>query len=508
MKVGADLVLHPIARLRRDPAAALGDVAIAGLVIAALARVGIVAGARLGSDPVAYLRLGIAARLRIDDVVAGLGGRATAGLGLDVVARLGRASAARLRRAAAARLGLGAVAGLHDLGAALRPQRALGIAPDDVVVLVEILGVLRTGPLGLQRVRIRRIDLRIGKRQRDVRCVVALHAARHPRVGIVAIGGGGTLRRRGDHPVGPAERRIGHERLAGRRVGALRPVAVAPLAHGQLARQVDVDRARRPRVGRHLGPGAAVGDAHAREARAVGGHGRQVGERRVVIQPVECAVVHRRRPHAPVFVQLAALGRGRRVALDTLRHGVAGGGVDASRATRRKAGQVAACSGTAVVVAGRIARIGNLVLLGNVAGRKELAVANGREVVGLAGLAADRAHLARAVPAVGVDHVIGQKIEQHGRRVVHGEHDVRLGGVANVQGLVRQRREAEGQRVGRCRQGTEAEERGQESGEHASEAVAGGGAVHVVVPLARLQRSIACRKAVVFFGPSTRTVRR
>ncbi len=280
-----------------------------------------VAGSRLGAGAIAGDIS--AAGLRCDVPAARAGrDRARAGAGRGAAARwLDRVGVAGLRIA-------DALTGLRYRRARLRPIRAGGVAPQHVVVFVEVLRVLRrvlrggprrldggvygTGgyPGGLRA----GVDLRIDVVRRD--------AGRRPRVHIVAYGGGRAGRCRGNQAVGAAVPGIGDERQAGV-VVALRPVRIAPLADDDGLGEIDARLARaiqriggRERIGANLGPAHGIPGIHLRIAGGVGIDRRIVGEPRVVIHVVERAVVDRRWPQLPVFIRQAGFWRAGRGGID------------------------------------------------------------------------------------------------------------------------------------------------------------------------------------------------
>src|SRR5205823_9616280 len=135
--------------------------------------------------------------------------------------------------------------------------------------------------------------------------------------------------------------------------------------------------------GRDMGPVDGVGRVHLRERAPIRVQRRIVRQARIVIDVIEFAVVHRRRPQRPVFVFLARLrrlggrGAGRvRVALQ------AG---ERPRIDASGAGGPAQREGTAGArSAGAEGRVvsdeGNTILLKNVAGRDVLAAAERGDV--------------------------------------------------------------------------------------------------------------------------------
>ena len=165
-------------------------------------------GAGLRRQAVADLRDRVVARLGLI-VPAGLCLRAIAGLRRDAVACLSVSAAARLGLRAYARLAVRdrTDARLRKRWPALGPQCVRGIAPQNVVVLVEVLGILRGGPCRLDRAR--GVDLRVRDRLGDRRRARGVDSRRHPRVVVVAVGTrGGRSRRAGPGSVGAAVRRI------------------------------------------------------------------------------------------------------------------------------------------------------------------------------------------------------------------------------------------------------------------------------------------------------------
>ena len=208
-----------------------------------------------------------------------------------------------------------------------------------------------------------------------------------------------------------------------------------------VAVEVDVDDGRGPRVGRHLRPGRRVRGVHLIVAFTRRIDRRIVGQPRVVIHVVQRAVVHRRRPHQPVLVGPQRIRPACRRSRGVDRDAGQRARVDAGR-TGRRSPAVAARAGAGSVEAGRVITVWHAVLRKNVSGRRVLAAADKGEIADCADVSASGAARTQSVAAEETgSHVVGQKVRQHRRRIVDGEHDVRLGLVLDVQRLVGERRQ-------------------------------------------------------------------
>src|SRR5450755_2618624 len=540
----ATLPGDPCAYLRVVPSAALCVAGIAGLgtqpetsLRVRIALPAAAAGTGLGYDPVAYV-----VRRRDARIVL-------------VVARLRRAAVARFRNDAHARLRLVGVADacLRYQWAMVGPLGAGGIAPENIVVLVVVLRILRGGP------DVAWADLIRRDRHRGGRAVGGIDAGRSPRIVVIAIRACNICRAR-PRPRSSVGSAVGRIILFTDR----RPVGIAPEAYRHLGGQVDIFDCRCPRIRRHESP-----CSHGRILRAVGLEGRIVGQPGVVIDVVEVAVMGGCGRERPVLVGLAGeprLGRWRpgRIGI-TLDAGKCAR-IDAARARRARLADTSGAAGGAdngakpmtdaapTLQIGRACAVGARVADVNgrrgaigvrqaasgrqIAGRARSAGVVGRIIGGIryAGLLVDvarghilapagrgevgilaveaaiRAHLAGDVAAifqvlddVVADDAVGKKIEQHRRRVVDREHDVRLSLVLNVERLIGQCSDGSVTRRGK---GPESDHDRENAGDQTPAGKCGKRVGHFGHPCAGSYRSIACTNDAVFCGPSTRTVTR
>ena len=479
----AGLGLNVVTRLRHNVLAARIDDTVAGLWRNTVAR--------LRPDAVASLRLLSLATLPLG-AAAGLRAKIIALLALFSVARLRRHAGAALWRAATAGLWDNALTGLGRVGwwriraglrldwPVLRPQRTPRVAPQNVVVLIEIFRILRRRPRRQQRVG-GGVDLRIGDGKRRRAAGARIDVRRSPRVVVVAVRrrcGGRACRRAS--AVGAAMRGIVGETDA--------PVGIAPHPDRHPLGEVDIlDRAR-PRVSRHTRPVHGIGRVHLRIGRAVVVSRRIVGQPRVVIAVVEFGVVNGRRPQGPVFVHFA---RQRRVARGIALEPRQRSRIDAARARRSEtAGSLGrtACDdrrrraadflADAALLSGEASRSrathveGAVIrrerqteLLVDISGGLIFAMATEGQIRVAVESAACSIHVARDVAAILADGGVGQEVVEHRRRIVDGQHDVRLGLVLHAQGLIAQ----SGQRgVAGRRQRSQADERRQDARKPAS----------------------------------------
>ena len=148
--------------------------------------------------------------------------------------------------------------------------------------------------------------------------------------------------------------------------------------------------------------------------------------------------MRRRRPHEPVFIRLARIRPARLGSCGIDRGTGQCARVDRLR-TRRRAARKAAGARSGGVIRSRVFRVRIAELLMRVPRRRILAAADQREIVCRADVAAGRGHGASAATAVRADHVIREEIEEHRRRVVDGQYDIRLGRVFDGQRLVGER---------------------------------------------------------------------